>query len=140
MKIKVKKIQADAIVPTYAYESDAGFDLFSVEEIIITAGKWATIPTGLALEIPLGYVGLVWDKSGLSFKNGLKSLGGVIDAGYRGEIKICLVNLSKEDCFLPKGSKVAQILIQPVVQADFEEVANLADSSRGEKGFGSSGS
>ena len=139
MNINFKKLHPDAKVPTYAHSHDAGFDVYSTEEVRVLPGARVAVPTGLAIEIPEGYVGLVWDKSGLSFNHGLKTIGGVIDAGYRGEIKIGLVNVSDTLYVIKKGDKVAQILIQKVEQATFQEAEELADTSRGEGGFGSSG-
>jgi dUTP pyrophosphatase len=96
MILKIKKLHIDAVIPKYATKDDAGMDLFSVENIEIEPMARAQISTGIALEIPSGHVGLVWDKSGLSHKFGIKTLGGVIDSGYRGEIKVGVVNLGKE--------------------------------------------
>lgn len=139
MEIKVKKLHKDAKLPTYAHHGDAGFDLFSIESVNIPVGARVLVGTGVAIEIPDGYVGLIWDKSGLSMVHGLKNLGGVIDAGYRGEIKAGVVNLSDEDYTITAGHKVAQMLIQKVERADIKEVVELSDSHRGHGGFGSSG-
>ena len=139
MNLNFKKLHPDTKVPTYAHPFDAGFDVYSIGEIDVPIGGRVAVPTGLALEIPDGYVGLVWDKSGMSFRHGLKTLGGVIDSGYRGEIQIGLVNLGDAKYVIHKGDKIAQILIQKVEQATFQEVEELSDTSRGEGGFGSSG-
>lgn len=139
MEIKVKKLHKDAKLPTYAHHGDAGFDLYAIESMSIPVGARVLVGTGIAIEIPDGYVGLIWDKSGLSMVHGLKNLGGVIDAGYRGEIKAGVVNLSDEDYTIAAGHKVAQMLIQKVERADIKEVADLSDTSRGHGGFGSSG-
>lgn len=139
MEIKVKKLHKDAKIPTYAHHGDAGFDLYAIESVSIPVGARVLVGTGIAIEIPDGYVGLIWDKSGLSMVHGLKNLGGVIDAGYRGEIKAGVVNLSDEDYTITVGHKVAQMLIQKVERADIKEVADLSDTSRGHGGFGSSG-
>lgn len=139
MQIKIKKLHPDAKIPSYAHSGDAGFDLFAAEEHTINPGERVWIKTGLALEIPDGYVGLTWDKSSMAFKYGLKSMGGVIDSGYRGEIQVCLYNVSKESYTISQGDKVAQMLIQKVEQAQFIEVDQLSDSSRGEGAFGSTG-
>lgn len=139
MEIKVKKVHPEAKIPTYAHEGDAGFDLFAIEDVIIPVGARVLVGTGIAMEIPLGYVGLIWDKSGLSMNHGLKNLGGVIDAGYRGEIKAGVVNLSDEAYTIHAGNKVAQMLIQKVERAEIQEVDDLSDTTRGKGGFGSTG-
>ena len=94
-----------------------------------------SVPTGIAMEIPHGYVGLVWDKSSVSFKQGLKVMGGVIDAPYRGEIVISLYNTTDQEQTIEKGKKVAQMLIQKVEHCTFEEVDTLSDTTRGENGW-----
>jgi dUTP pyrophosphatase len=139
MNVKVKKIHPDAIIPHIAHEGDAGCDLFATESMTLNPGERGQVPTGLALEIPIGYVGLIWDKSGVSHKGGIKTLGGVIDSGYRGEIQIGVINLSSEAYTFEKGHKVAQLLIQKVETPIFEEVIELSDTSRGEGAFGSTG-
>lgn len=139
MHIKVKKLDDSLKDISYAKEGDAGFDLYAREEVIIAPGSHTAIPTGIALEIPNGYVGLIWDKSGLSINNALKVLGGVVDAGFRGEVMVGMVNLGPASYTFAKGDKVAQMLIQKVEQAIFETVENLSNSHRGETGFGSSG-
>ena len=139
MLLKIKKLRADAKIPSYAHHGDAGFDLFAVEETTVSAGERVLVGTGIALEIPDGFVGLIWDKSGLATAHGLKTLGGVIDAGYRGEIKVGIINLSTEDYVFEAGHKVAQMLIQKVERATIEEAPDLSDAHRGEGGFGSTG-
>lgn len=137
IKIKIKRMHQDAIVPNYAYENDAGMDLYAIEDAEIPAGSRAKIGTGIAIELPQGFASLIWDKSGVSVKKGLKTLGGVIDSGYRGEYFVSLANISKEPVSILKGEKVAQLLIQKVEQAQIEVSDELSDSERGEKGFGS---
>lgn len=139
MKLKIKKLHEDAKVPHYAHHDDAGFDLFSIQDIVLKKGERAMIPTGIAMEIPEGHVGLVWDKSGLAMKHGIKTIGGVVDSQYRGEIIIGVINLSKEDYKFEKGHKLAQMIIQKKEFVDFEEVKELSDTVRGDGGFGSSG-
>ncbi len=139
MKILVKKLHADAILPSYAHPGDAGMDLYSVADLVLKPGERASVPTGIAMGLPEGTVALVWDKSGVSHKHGVKVLGGVIDAGYRGEYLIGLVNLSQEDYAIKAGQKIAQVLIQRVEHPDMEEVAELDDTSRGDGRFGSTG-
>lgn len=139
MKLKIKKLDSEAIVPHYAHSDDAGFDLFSIKDIEIAPGSRLQIQTGIAMEIPEDFVGLIWDKSGLSHKNGLKTLGGVIDSGYRGEVKVGLINLSNETYVLEKGHKIAQMIIQKKETCEIAEVDELSDTPRGEGGFGSTG-
>jgi len=132
-------MRAGAQIPVFAHNGDAGMDLFSADDVVILPGSRVKIPTGIAMEIPEGYAGLIWDKSGLSLNHGLKILGGVIDAGYRGEVVVGVVNLSDEDYTVRKGHKIAQMLIQKVEAPEIEEVEELSNSHRGEKGFGSTG-
>jgi dUTP pyrophosphatase len=139
VKLKVKKLHPDAILPSYAHSGDAGLDLYSIEDTIIKAGERALIPTGLSIELPQGYVSLIWDKSGLAAKNGIKTMGGVIEYTYRGEYKIVMLNTSKEDFKITKGQKIAQLLIQPIITAEVEEAQELSETSRGQGGFGSTG-
>ncbi len=139
MNLKIKRLSPDIPLPSYAKLCDAGFDLVARESVTISPGERIQVPTGIALEIPEGYVGLVWDKSGLSQKHGLKTLGGVVDSGYRGEVLVGVVNLSTETYTFAKGHKVAQMLIQKVEQAVITEVEVLSESERGSAGFGSTG-
>ena len=138
MKLKIKKLRVDAILPTRAHHDDAGADLYSCGDWEIAPGTRVVIPTGVALQIEDGYVGLIWDKSGIGAK-GLKSLGGVLDAGYRGEIFVTLHNLSDVPYLFSHGHKIAQLLIQKVEFPELEEVTELDNSKRGDKGFGSTG-
>ena len=126
-------------MPKYATRDDAGMDLFCLEQVVVAPLGRVQVSTGLAMEIPEGFVGLIWDKSGLAHKFGLKVLGGVIDSGYRGEIKIGIINLSQEDYIFEKGHKVAQMIIQKKETLEIVEVAELTTSERGESGFGSTG-
>ncbi|PIZ98728.1 MAG: dUTP diphosphatase [Candidatus Komeilibacteria bacterium CG_4_10_14_0_2_um_filter_37_10] len=137
--IKIKKLKPEAIIPRYALPGDAGLDLFSCEDATINPGERYSFHTGIALEYPEGYCSLVWDKSGLSQKFGLKVLGGVFEHTYRGEYIICLLNLSKEPYCFKAGDKIAQLLIQPVATAEIEEVAELSESVRGEGRHGHTG-
>ena len=139
MELKIKKLHTDAKVPSYAHPGDAGFDLYAIEEVAIPVGVRVLIGTGIAMDIPDGFVGLIWDKSGLSTTHGLKTLGGVVDAGYRGEVKVGMVNLGTEEYTLSAGHKIAQMLIQKVERAEIIEVAELSETVRGEGGFGSTG-
>jgi len=137
--VKIKKLTGDAVVPNYAHEWDAGMDLFSAARVVIAAGGRVKVPTGIAMEIPDEYVGLIWDKSGLSMNKGLKTLGGVVDSGYRGEVMVGIANLSGKEYIFEKGDKVAQMIIQKKEYVQIEEVDKLGDTARGADGFGSTG-
>ncbi len=137
--LKIKKVSPSAVLPHYAHPHDAGLDLYASEMMVIPAGERKLIPTGLAMAIPAGYVGLIWDKSGMATQHGLKTMAGVIDAGYRGEIKIVMHNVSDQPYTVQAGTKIAQMLIQPVEQKQIVEVQELDDTSRGAGGFGSTG-
>lgn len=140
MKIKIKKISDEAIAPSCHHKGDAGFDLRSVEEIVLKPGERVKVKTGVAMEIPEGYAGLVWDRSGMAANHGIKTMAGVVDSSYRGEISVVLVNLSDKDLKIEKGHKIAQMLVQKVENPEIEIVESLDDSERGEGGFGSTGS
>ncbi|KKP56463.1 MAG: deoxyuridine 5''-triphosphate nucleotidohydrolase [Parcubacteria group bacterium GW2011_GWB1_35_5] len=139
MKLKIKKIHPEAKLPEYANSGDAGMDLFALEKVIVKPGEIKRIRSGIAMELPEGYVGLCWDKSGMSINHGMKVLAGVIDSGYRGEIIMGVVNLSKESYAFEKGHKVMQMLIQPIEIMEIVEADELSNSQRGEGGFGSTG-
>jgi len=138
VKIKIKKLNPNAIIPKYSHVGDAGMDLFSIENLILKPKHRVLIKTGLSIELPKGYVALVWDKSGIALK-GIKTMGGVIEHTYRGEYKIILVNLSSENYEIKKGQKIAQLLIQKIETAEVEEVNELSETIRGTGGFGSTG-
>ena len=137
--IKVKKIEEQAIVPTRSNSDDAGWDLYSITTRSIAPSQRVTIRTGISLEIPEEYVGLIWPRSGMSVKNGIDVLAGVVDSGYRGEIKVCLLNTSREWMDIKEGDRIAQILFQQVPHFQLQEVDILQNSDRGEGGFGSTG-
>lgn len=139
MFIKSRRVNKEAILPHYAHMGDAGLDLFSLESYLLKPNEKHQFAIGFALEIPDGFVGLIWDKSGLSFRHGLHCLGGVIDSTYRGEIKIMLMNFGQKPYKIEKGDKIAQLLVQPIVKAEIREEYELSDSLRKNKGFGSTG-
>jgi len=139
MKLKVKKLHPHAKLPTYANPHGAGMDLYALERVVAKVGEITHIRTGISVEIPEGYVGLCWDKSGLSMGHGIKVLGGVIDAGYRGELKLAVINLGPDPYVFEAGHKAMQMLIQKVENPSIIEVEELSESIRGEWGFGSSG-
>ncbi len=143
MLVKVKKLNDKAIIPTYGSLGAAGADLYAMTEGTVTIEPGATvlIGTGIAMEIPEGYVGLVFARSGLSTKQGLAPANkvGVIDSDYRGEIKVPLFNQSSQTRFVECGDRIAQIAIVPFLSAQFTECETLDDTNRGEGGFGSTG-
>ena len=139
MKIQVKKLSAEAKLPSFGRPGDAGMDLYSAQDEVLKPGERISCPTGIAIKIPEGFVGLVWDKSGPSHKFGIKTIGGVYDSNYTGEYLIGLINLSQEDFVIKKSQKIAQLLIQKIERPEIEEVSNLPATNRGEQRFGSSG-
>lgn len=139
VKIPVQKVSAEAKLPTYAHPGDAAMDLYANEAVVVAPGERVRVPTGIKIAIPHGFVGLVWDKSGLAVNKMLKTLGGVIDAGYRGEVIVGVVNLSREEVRIERGDKIAQMIIQERTLGEIEEVAELDTTARGENGFGSTG-
>lgn len=139
MKVKILKTDPEVKMPDYANPGDAGMDFYSAEDIVIKPNERKVVKTGIKMAIPVGYVGLLWDKSGLAAKKGIKTMAGVIDAGYRGEVGIVLHNLGEDDFVIEKNMKIAQMLIQPIHSPEVEEVLDLDETERGEGGFGSSG-
>ncbi len=137
--IPIQRLDAKVPLPVYAHTDDAGFDLYARESYILLPLERVQVKTGIALEIPEGYAGLIWDKSGLSQKFGLKTLGGVVDAGYRGEILVGIVNLGKDPYTIEPYQKIAQMVLQKIESASFTEVLALSPSARGTNGFGSTG-
>jgi len=138
MELKVKRIHPEAKIPVYGHPGDAGLDLFSVVDRDLAPGEAFAVPTGIQIAVPPGHVGLVWDKSGISLK-GVHRLAGVVDAGYRGEVQVVMINLGPALFAVRKGMKIAQLLVQPVATVSVVECEELDDTSRGEGGFGSTG-
>jgi len=139
MKIKIKKLKENAKLPTHGHLGDAGIDFYAIEDVFFPANGQAQVHTGIAVEIPEGYVGLIWDKSSVSFGYGLKIMEGVIDSSYRGELVMSLKNLSDEDFTFQKGHKIAQMLIQKFEHCDIVEVEELSETVRGHGREGSTG-
>ena len=141
--VKFKKLDERAQMPHYGTEFAAGADLYACLDAPLTIAKGATefVPTGIAMEIPTGLVGLVYARSGLACKKGLAPANkvGVVDSDYRGEIMVALHNHSNEDITIESGERVAQMVIAPYIFAEYEEVSELEDTVRGEGGFGSTG-
>ena len=141
MKIFIKKLSPLATIPNYQTEEASGFDLHSIEDIILKPNERKLIGTGLAFEIPKGYEIQIRPRSGLAYKHGISVLNspGTIDSDYRGEIKVLLINHSDTDFEIKIGERIAQGVIQKVIQAKFEEVEELNKTARGAGGFGSTG-
>jgi dUTP pyrophosphatase len=138
-KLLVKKLDPGAIIPTKANPTDAGYDLYALNGAILQKHTHQLVKTGVSLEIPEGYVGLIWPRSGLSYKHGLDVFAGVIDSGYRGDVGVILYNSQYNSYAIEAGDRIAQILFQKVEDFDIVEVEKLDDSQRGSGGFGSSG-
>ena len=139
--VKVMKLHPAARIPRYAHEGpfgDLAADLYAVEGVALEAGVTVAVGTGIAMEFPLTHGALVEDRSGLAVR-GVTTLAGVIDSGYRGEIKVVMVNLSGATVAIKSGDRIAQLRIVQRIQAEFEEVTELMEASRGPKGFGSTG-
>ena len=143
MKVNIKKLNSNAIIPSYGSLGAAGADLYALcdTQVCIEPGQTVLIGTGIAMEIPENYVGLIFARSGLSTKKGLAPANkvGVIDSDYRGEIKVPLFNQSPVPQTVEKGERIAQIVITPFLSADFIEVDELDNTARGADGFGSTG-
>lgn len=141
MKINIKKLSHEAIIPSYQTSGAAGFDLHSLGEYILKPGQRVLVETGLAFEIESGFEVQVRPRSGLALRSGISVLNtpGTIDSDYRGEIKVLLINHSSEDFKIEKGDRIAQAVVCMVYKAEFSEVVELSESVRSQGGFGSSG-
>jgi len=142
MKLEIKRIDPDLALPSYARDGDAGLDLASAQDVVLKPGERTIVPTGFAIAIPEGYAGFVHARSGRALREGLAlpNAPGVIDAGYRGELKVLLVNLDPaEPIYIARGEKIAQLVVQRVERAELQEVTDLQPSTRGDGGFGSTG-
>ena len=143
IKVPIKRLDPTVELPSYAYEGDAGLDLRASEDVTLQPFERRLISTGLAIAIPEGYAGFVQPRSGMALKRGLSMANtpGLIDAHYRGELKVVAINLDpKEAIHIERGERIAQLVIQQVPVVDLEEVDELDDTDRGAGGFGSSGS
>jgi len=141
-ELRVMKLRDDAVLPSRAHSGDAGFDLSACEEVTIGVGERATVGTGLAIEIPHGHAGLVAPRSGLALRHGLSMVNapGVIDAGYRGEVRMILLNTDREHPFtVEPGMRIAQLVVVPIAAVEVVETSAVTVTDRGEGGFGSSG-
>jgi dUTP pyrophosphatase len=142
LEILVTKLDNDAVIPTYAKPGDAGADLYSISDLVLAPGERALVRTGISIALPNGYVGLVHPRSGLGLKNGISVVNtpGTIDAGYRGEIGVVLINHDLHESFqVKKGDRIAQLVIQKVENAQFKLVNQLPESERSTGGYGSTG-
>lgn len=137
--LKIKKKDQSVEIPSYAYNTDVGFDIRANEEVKIFPGEQKAVKTGLIFEIPEGHVGLIRDRAGIVQKMGIHTTAGTFDPGFRGEVSVILVNLSEETRFVERGMRVAQMIMLPVVKPKIVEVKKLGDTARGEKSFGSTG-
>jgi dUTP pyrophosphatase len=142
VELRVTRLREEATLPSRAHEGDAGLDLHSAEPARIAPGERATVATGIAVEIPSGYAGLVLPRSGLAARHGIALVNapGLIDSGYRGEVKVLLLNTDRAEAFeISPGDRIAQLVLSPVADPTPVEVAELAVSVRRGGGFGSSG-
>lgn len=141
LELRVVQLDPDLALPSYAHEGDAGLDLIAAEDVDLAPGARAAVPTGLRIAIPAGWVGLVHPRSGLARRHGVTvaNAPGTIDAGYRGEVQVLLINLGDDAVTLHRGDRVAQLLLQRVGHATVVAVEDLDGSTRGAGGFGSSG-
>ncbi len=139
MEINIQRVDKGVEMPCYAHEGDAAFDLRSAEEVLLKPGEKHVVKTGIKMAIPKGYFGNIRDRSGMAAKQGVHCLAGVVDAGYRGEVGVVMVNLGKEDVSIEKNMRIAQMLIQKAEAPKIIEVDELEETTRGEGGFGSTG-
>lgn len=141
-ELRIKRLHGDAVMPGCAYDGDAGLDLAAAEHVVLEPGARAAVGTGLSLEIPAGHAGLVLPRSGLAARHGISVVNapGLIDAGYRGEVRVLLLNTDRQHRFtVEPGMRIAQLVVVALPQLDIVEVDELAASERGGAGFGSSG-
>ena len=142
MQLRVVKLNSDARIPVRAHDGDAGIDLHAVEDCCIQPGDRVSVGTGLAVEIPAGHAGLVLPRSGLAARHGISLVNspGLIDSGYRGEVRVLLLNTDRHESFeVRAGDRIAQLLLTPVAVMEPVEAIKLTETTRGESGFGSSG-
>lgn len=142
MKVLLTRLDSDLPLPSFAKPGDAGADLFSRVDIDLKPGERALVPTGLAIALPPGYAAFIHPRSGRAAREGLSMVNapGTIDAGYRGEIQVILINLDKQETIhIKRGERIAQLIIQEVARPEFVEVEQLPGTSRGDGGFGSTG-
>jgi len=142
MRLAIQRLRPDARLPTRAHDDDAGLDLYAVEAVTIAPGERAMVPTGIAIELPERHAGLVVPRSGLAARHGIALVNapGLIDAGYRGELRVLLLNTDRDEAFeIAPGDRIAQLVVTRVETPDLVEVDELAPTRRADGGFGSSG-
>ena len=142
MKLAVRRLDPDLPLPAYAHEGDAGLDLLAAEDVTLGPGERYAVPTGIAIAVPDGHAAFVLPRSGRALKEGLSvaNAPGLVDSGYRGEVKVIVVNLDHRSTIdIHRGDKIAQLVVQRVERVELEEVDSLGESTRGEGGFGSTG-
>jgi len=141
IELAIRRLRDDAVLPERAYAGDAGLDLAACERVELAAGERATVPTGLAVAIPEGFAGFVQPRSGLAARHGLTVVNspGLVDSGYRGELRVVLLNTDRSEPFVVEpGMRIAQLVVLPVPELELVEVEELPESERGVRGFGSS--
>lgn len=140
-QLPVRKIRPDAVLPSRAYDGDAGLDLAAAEAVVLGPGERAVVGTGLAVAVPEGHAGFVQPRSGLAARHGITIVNapGLVDSGYRGEVKVVLLNTGDEPFAVEPGTRIAQFVVLRVAAVELVEVADLPDTERGERGYGSSG-
>jgi dUTP pyrophosphatase len=141
MELRIKRLKPAAVLPSYAHAGDAGLDLHSAEDAVITPGEWRSVPTGIAIELPAGTEGQVRPRSGLARSHGVTVLNapGTIDEGYRGEVAVLLVNHGSSPFHVTIGARIAQLVVQQRLTVTVIETADLSETARGSGGFGSTG-
>jgi dUTP pyrophosphatase len=139
ISINYLKLSKEAENPEYALESDAGFDLKAIEDVSLFPLEQKNVRTGIAIEVPKGYVGLIRDRAGIVQKMNVHTVAGTFDSGFRGEVSIMLVNMNDKTVEIEKGMRVAQIILIPVAKAKLVEVKKLSETERGNRSFGSTG-
>ena len=138
VNVKIKKLNHEAKIPIYKTTEAAGFDIYSTESTLLKANSTTKVPTGIALEIPHGFYLRIEDRSGMAVK-GIHKIGGIVDSDYRGEVFVVLHNTTNQDYQIEKHDRIAQGVVTPVSQANFNEASQLSKTERGEGGFGSTG-
>lgn len=140
MILKIKKLDPNAIIPTRANPTDAGADLYALEDVKISPSSRALVKTGISLEVPESYYARIAPRSGLAYKNGIDVLAGVVDSSYRGEVGVILLNTDTQKVFnIRAGDRIAQLIIEAHYNMTIKEVDSLSDTTRGDGGFGSTG-
>lgn len=140
--VPVQLLDAELPLPRYAHHDDAGADLVAAEDVDLAPGERRLVPTGVAIALPQGYAGFIHPRSGLAARHGLTIVNapGTVDAGYRGEIKVCLLNTDRDEPIrISRGDRIAQLVVQPVIRAEFQPVDALSETLRGSGGHGSTG-